>query len=72
MTSKDGNHLIGGRETDTQGLTNGPSGGTGDDDIFFFSFVSARTSFLFLQKQNSAQSYIPQGYLPPYKAVQRA
>jgi hypothetical protein len=27
---------------------------------------------LFLQKQKSAQSYIPQGYLPPYESVQRA
>jgi hypothetical protein len=29
MTSKDGNHLIGGREADTPGLTNGPLGRTG-------------------------------------------
>jgi hypothetical protein len=25
--------------------------------------------YLFLQKQKSAQSYIPQGYFPPYEAV---
>ena len=25
--------------------------------------------FFFLQKQKSAQSYIPQGYFPPYEAV---
>ena len=30
-----------------------------DDDVFC----------LFLKKQKSAQSYIPQGYLPPYEAV---
>jgi hypothetical protein len=29
------------------------------DDVFY----------LFLQKQKSAQSYIPQGYFPPYEAV---
>jgi hypothetical protein len=27
---------------------------------------------LFLQKQKSAQNYIPQGYFPPYEAVERA
>jgi hypothetical protein len=25
--------------------------------------------YLFLQKQKSAQSYIPEGYFPPYEAV---
>ena len=30
-----------------------------DDDVFD----------LFLQKQQSAQSYVPQGYFPPYEAV---
>jgi hypothetical protein len=29
------------------------------DDVFY----------LFLQKQKSAQSYIPKGYFPPYEAV---
>ena len=33
-----------------------------DDDVFYLFL-------LFLQKQKSAQSYIPQGYFPPYEAV---
>jgi hypothetical protein len=32
------------------------SGESDDDDVFFY---------LFLQKQKSAQNYIPQGYFPP-------
>jgi hypothetical protein len=35
----------------------------------FSSLLDNDVFYLFLQKQKSAQSYIPQGYFPPYEAV---